>query len=490
MPGRTIADARRSGTWRRGLVALLLWLGFYGLGVGIAVALLSLPYAQTRFEGQVGISGILCILAALTVLWALFPRFEKFDPPSPALDRRTVPRLAALVDDIAARVGHPLPEDLFLTPGANAFAGRHKRQWYQRGRAGVGVGLALFQLCDRDELASVVAHEMGHHSAGDVALGPWIHHIRRSIGGALKHLEGSSFWLHLPFVGYAEMFLRITRRSSREQEIAADALAARTCGVGATAAALVRIHRLGPLWDAYWQSEVIPLIVRGFRPPLFEGFRRVLALPAVRDELAAIVREKDEEAPHPHDTHPLLAERLTALDTSEEMANRAPPEQGARAWFDDLDAVEQVVVRSILKNPDRVLAPIAWDEVGEKVWIPHWREVLSELDGALRGVSLSALPALVKDPTELVARLPRGLAILSPQAERQRARDLLRAWLSVRLHDAGFAARAEPGAAIQLQRDGATLEPDAVLRDLADGKLTAEDWRARCAAVGLGSDSM
>src|SRR5215831_19859986 len=68
MPGRTIADAKRSGNWRRGLVALLLWLGFYGLGVGIAVALLSLPYAQTRFEGQVGLSGILCILAALTVL--------------------------------------------------------------------------------------------------------------------------------------------------------------------------------------------------------------------------------------------------------------------------------------------------------------------------------------------------------------------------------------------------------------------------------------
>ena len=421
------------------------------------------------------------------LLWALFPRFEKFDPPSPALDRKTVPRLAELVDDIAARVGHPRPEDLFLTPGANAFAGRHKRQWYQRGRAGVGVGLALFQLCDRDELASVVAHEMGHHSAGDVALGPWIHHIRRSIGGALQHLEGSSFWLHLPFVGYAEIFLRITRRSSREQELAADALAARTCGVNATAAALMRIHRLGPLWDAYWQSEVIPLIVRGFRPPLFEGFSRVLALPAVRDELAAIVRKKDEEAPHPHDTHPLLAERLTALDTSEETANHAPPELGARAWFDDLDTVEQVVVRSVLKNPDRELAPIAWDDVGEKVWIPHWREVLSELDGALRGVSLSALPALVKIRRSWSRGCRAGWRSVA-QAERQRARHLLRAWLSVRLHDAGFAARTEPGAAVHFERNGATLEPDAVLRELADGKLTAEEWHARCAAVGLGGD--
>ena len=185
----------------------------------------------------------------------------------------------------------------------------------------------------------------------------------------------------------------------------------------------------------------------------------------------------------------MLAERLAALDTSEELASRAPPAHGARVWFDHLDAVEQVVVRSILKNPDRVLRPITWDEVGEKVWIPHWRGVLSELDGALGGVSLSALPALVQDPTQLVARLPRGLAILSPQAERQRARHLLRAWLAVHLHDAGFAARAEPGAAVHFEHNGEILEPDVVLRNLADGKLTAEGWQARCVAVGLGGDS-
>jgi hypothetical protein len=115
--------------------------------------------------------------------------------------------------------------------------------------------------------------------------------------------------------------------------------------------------------------------------------------------------------------------------------------------------------------------------------------MLAELDGALRGVSLSQLPPLAKDPTPVLARLPRGLAILSPQAQRQRARNLLRAWLSVHLHNSGFAAHTEPGAAVRFERDGASLEPDAVLRDLADGKLSAEEWQARCVAIGLHSDS-
>src|SRR5262249_53485350 len=156
---------RRGGAWQRALTAVLLWLGFYGLGIGLAAALLSLPYAQGRFEGTIGFSGVLCGLGALSVLWALFPRLQRFGPPRGPLDRAAYPRFGGLVSEIAGRVGHPEPQDLFLTPDANAFAGRRKHQWFGSGRPVVGVGLVLFEIFDRAELASVVAHEMGHHSA-------------------------------------------------------------------------------------------------------------------------------------------------------------------------------------------------------------------------------------------------------------------------------------------------------------------------------------
>src|SRR5688572_3102674 len=124
------AERARGGAWRRALVALALWLGFYAVGLGVALALFWLPRAQVVYEGYLGLSGILCALGGLSVLWALFPRFEPFEPPSEALDRAALPRFGGLVGDVAARVGHPEPKDLFLTHDANAFAGQRKRRWY------------------------------------------------------------------------------------------------------------------------------------------------------------------------------------------------------------------------------------------------------------------------------------------------------------------------------------------------------------------------
>jgi Zn-dependent protease with chaperone function len=463
-------------------VALLLWLGFYGVGIGLAVALLSLPWAQIQFEGSVGISGLLCGLGALSVLWALFPRFEKFVPPSDPLDRAAFPRVSGLISDIANRVGHPEPEELYLTPQANAFAGRRKPNWHSRGRSIVGVGLVLFEIFERDELASVVAHEMGHHRSGDVLMGPWIYRIRRAIGGALDRLGGSSFWLHLPFVGYGALFMRITRRTSREQELAADTLAARVCGSAATATALVRVHHLAPLWDAYWEGEVVPVLNRGFRPPLLEGFRSLLRLPKVREQLATLARKHEDRPPSPTDTHPPLAERLAALGESTGVHAEAAPPEAARHWFDDPDAAELAVVRSVMTNPDRVLPVVSWAEVGEKVWIPHWKKMLAELGDAFDGVTLERLPALALDPIPLGAQMG-ALAIFSPEAERRRLHRLLGAWLAVTLHGAGFTATAEPGAEVRLDRDGLSIEPDAIVSELAAGGIAAAEWQARCAAI-------
>jgi hypothetical protein len=84
----------------------------------------------------------------------------------------------------------------------------------------------------------------------------------------------------------------------------------------------------------------------------------------------------------------------------------------------------------------------------------------------------------------LLERLPGVLAIRSPQAERKRMHRLLGAWLAVTLHARGFVAHADPGAEVSLARDGISVEPDAVVRALADGTLTAKDWRARCEELG------
>jgi Zn-dependent protease with chaperone function len=482
MAGPPGTERRSGAAWQRALVAVALWLGFYAVSLGVAAGLFLLPYAQSRFEGAVGFSGWVCIIGGLSVLWAIFPRLERFEPPSQALASEAYPQFGRLVTEVAAKVGHPEPQDLFLIHEGNAFAGHRKRQWYRRGRSVVGVGLVLFEILAPDELATVVAHEMGHHFAGDVLLGPWIHRIRRAIAGALERMEGSSFWLHLPFVGYGALFLRVTRRSAREQELAADALAARSCGVAATAAALVRLHRLGPLWEAYWDSEVVPLLNLGFRPPLLDGFRSMVKLPRVRQELDTAARKASEREPSFADTHPRLSDRLAALEAGDPGVDQ--PAGGIARWFDDPDAAELVVVKSVLRDPSRALPFVTWQEAGEKAWMPHWKETLAPFADAFREVTIEGFPELAADPSRLVARLRGGLAILSPQAERQRALRLLGAWLCVTLHGRGFSVQAEPGDEVRLVRDGVTLEPHTIIRELGDGSLGAEAWRLRCAELG------
>jgi hypothetical protein len=108
---------------------------------------------------------------------------------------------------------------------------------------------------------------------------------------------------------------------------------------------------------------------------------------------------------------------------------------------------------------------------------------VGEFEGAFEGVTLERLPALALDPTPLASQLG-ALAILSPEAERRRMHRLLGAWLAVTLHGAGFTATAEPGAEVRLDRDGLSIEPDTVVRDLGAGNIAAADWQTRCTALG------
>src|SRR5216684_4013214 len=55
------------------------------------------------------------------------------------------------------------------------------------------------------------------------------------------------------------MFLRVSAHISREQERAADRRAADAFGAGAMAGALLKTYRLAPLWDVYFEAEVVPL---------------------------------------------------------------------------------------------------------------------------------------------------------------------------------------------------------------------------------------
>ena len=454
-------------------LALGLLVGFYLFGLTLCWALLWIPWAQLRYAGSLDLSGIIAGVGALYLLWALVPPRTRFTPPGPEISGDSQPRLHALIGDVARKVGHPLPHAVYLVKDASAFATSRPRWYGIRQEPVVGIGLPLFALLTEPELAAVVAHEFGHHVGGDVKLGPWQHRTFVVISAALDRLEGSNVFLHLPFYAYGQLFLRLTRPASREQELRADALAARSVSAKALGGALIALEQYGSSWDAYWHGIYVPAVNAGFRPPIVEGYRRFLAAtsPAPLTSTTPAIR------PDEHDTHPPLDVRLAALGVPLHL--REDGERSLRL-LDELPGAEARLLAPLLADDTVMgrLCPVSWDEWGSRVLPAIWKLHMDGVLQPLRGIALSSLPSLLSTGDAWWERLRSGINVYSSEARRRQLQVWLGHWVGLSLLEAGFTVVSGPGAEAALERNGLRVEPFRWVQDLAAGSRTAEEWQA------------
>ena len=139
------------------------------------------------------------------------------------------------------------------------------------------MGLGLPLLLTVTQFRAVLAHEFGHYYGGDTALGPWVYKTRAAIGRTVERVSQHSSILSKPFYWYGLLFLRLTLRVSRQQELSADELAARTVGARPSYRWIKVIHSAALAFEPYIISEVAPALTAGYRPPVSDGFRRFLA---------------------------------------------------------------------------------------------------------------------------------------------------------------------------------------------------------------------
>jgi heat shock protein HtpX len=102
------------------------------------------------------------------------------------VDERSAPELYALVKQLAAAAGLPMPRVYVMeNPQPNAFAtGRNPDH------AAVAVTTGLMQMVNRDELAGVLAHELGHVKHRDTLLMT----LTATIAGAVSMLANFGFY--------------------------------------------------------------------------------------------------------------------------------------------------------------------------------------------------------------------------------------------------------------------------------------------------------
>jgi Zn-dependent protease with chaperone function len=471
----------------RALLALLLTIGFYGLALAIAATLLFIPYAEIQYAHRLHLRlTLLCLAGAGVILWSIIPRPDRFAPPGPRLAPEKQPDLFNEVKDIAQKTGQSMPSEVYVVPEVNAFVAERGGFMGLGSRRVMGIGLPLLQALTVPQFRAVLAHEFGHYHGGDTKLGIWIYKTRTAIIRTVVGL-GQGSWLQLPFVWYAKMFLRITHAVSRRQEFVADKLAAEVVGSKPLAEGLRAVHGVGLAFQAFWQNEFAPIINAGYRPPMAEGFANFISTPTIATLIdQATEKDMDSGETNPYDTHPSLRERIQAVQSlppgSE--AHETTPAISLLRNVPELE--QQVFTHAFGEQQVKTWEPIAWQNVGNQVYLPAWKKTVSNYAIVLSGITPATLPEFLKSPTPLVELVQKSVQrSLEAREVTEAVINIVGRVLVVTLVEQGWILDIRPGAEIALHRDGMTLEPFMMLTELNSGQLTAEVWRQRCAEANV-----
>ena len=478
---------RTASVARRAALALALLIGFYLFAIGVAAMLLALPYLEWRLAGRVeGRLGLFAVLAAGAILWAIVPRRDRFEDPGPRLLEDEHPRLFQVLRGVARETGQAMPAEVFLVAQLNAWVAQRGGVMGFGSRRVMGLGLPLLEALTVQQFRAVLAHEFGHYYGGDTRLGPWIYTTRAAIERTLENLHRQGTALVKPFEWYGRAFVRITHGVSRQQEFSADALAARTVGARPLVEGLRLLHGSDEAFSAYWAQEVVPVLQLGARPPLAAGFRQFREVPEVRTSIEeAIGRELAEGEASPYDTHPCLRDRVAAVAALPpgELPADDPP---ALTLLEVPERVEEMLLTYLGGADAGELVPMAWSDVGERVWMPFWREQVEPLATSLAGMTPSDLPGHAKDLSALAVRLGLVSGGEEPAPEHAgRASWVVAVALTTVLRDRGWTLRALPGERVVLERGDDAVRPFTLMRDLDTEVLAPADWLALCLRHGL-----
>jgi heat shock protein HtpX len=391
-----------------------------------------------------------------------------------------------VVASVASETNQAPPDETYATLEANAAVTQVGGVLRGRGRRVLIVGLPLVRILTVDELRSVLAHEFGHYAGGDTRLGQWTYRTRAAIERTIVSLHDEDSWgmrmVQRPFIWYGNAFLRITNAISRRQEFAADAWAVRVAGIDAHVSALRKLHRLGPAYAAYWAQEVTPVLDAGAQPPVGAGFTRFVTVPHVREACDAQLAEALEEGrSDPYSSHPTLPERLEAL--GEAPARESAGGDPAIDQIHDSEGLERRILDKLASDAGvGALEPVAWDDVGARVYRRRYDEMLAEHRRVIEGVTIASLPEAVADPGA-IARRAFGAGVRDDTHPLVFA--TLGAGLAVALAEQGWKIDAGLAEPLVCRRGEAVIEPFGVVEEMVGGELRADAWTERMDSLGI-----
>jgi Zn-dependent protease with chaperone function len=357
-------------------LALLAALGYLVMGAallltaGVALVLVFHLLFRPGGDGWILMPILLLGLTGAVLARALWIRFVP--PEGYALADGEAPALRAEVERIRQAVGAQRLHGIVIDAQLNA-AAAHVPVGFGlwRPRHYLVIGLPLLQLLDREELASVIAHEFGHFHDERRRFSSWIYRSRvgwyRVLEGLSRQALGSQVLLLMFFRWYARCFDEHSFVLARRQEYAADAAARAVAGTTPTATALVRVA-LASDWLArgFWPEVERTAHAQAY-PPVHVGARQAEGLAAQRQQHTRLPAWLLTHVADPDDTHPGLAQRLAALDAGADLRldGTRPPAAAELLGVELVERLEQRFSRE-------------WQAAAKPAWEARHRRLQAE----------------------------------------------------------------------------------------------------------------
>ena len=318
------ASAADSQAYRRSVAAFAA-LG-YAWVIGcllLAVTLLAWTIGL-MLRGQFKGFYIGLLLAAAGLLWtslrALWCRLD--EPQGVSLLPADAPALFEALERIRKKIKGPPIHRVLLDANFNASISQYPRYGLFGGAVNyLSIGLPLLLALDRPRFLAVLAHEYGHLRGDHGRFAAWIYRTRLSwakLNHGLRDDEGPVAAATQAFLRwYFPRFSAKTFALARQDEYEADRIAGKLLGKDVAAAALTEIAIKGnwvasEFWPGHWSAASASALPLG----PYVAMRKLLALPLPDDFARETLRQTLRRISDVDDTHPVLRDRLEALEGS------------------------------------------------------------------------------------------------------------------------------------------------------------------------------
>lgn len=308
---------------------MLVWLSFWGTAF----------FTQTYYPKLVMAMGLLVLAAMFYMIRGIFKKLPREDDvEGEVVTREAAPELWARIDALASQVGTTPPDHIIAGIDTNFYVTEAPLSVNEQALNGrkLYVSIPLLRQLTTAQADGVMVHELTHLHEGDTAsgalLGPKLHRFDQYIH--LMSSDVSTLMVFYPLCLYRMLFELAWQRNSREREFVADRSAANLITPAAIVESLIKISAY-----ASYRSEVEQMLfdnktLHGNELGISKAI--ALGLPQHVSSPDFIGMMREQNVPHPFDSHPPLADRMRNVGyTIDETGYAAiAAELPAESWVD------------------------------------------------------------------------------------------------------------------------------------------------------------